>query len=260
VYTFYSDKCNNEEMIPQVLASRIDYIIGIHKFSGPASYPRNTGTFRGILADILLLMSLLLHKQFLSKIGAWNYVKNEDNIYKNPSFSVSDKWLAVNELDTANKHQRLDLLANEHQQAFVHEQSSWLKKAWRSTTKFFFAIFNFYGKVLPQYMHRKQKNLDSRRRLEKPYITHKYQKVKPGEDYFTPTFFILLIINIYTLIYWKNISGEDKAESFGAATVSLDRFSTVQVIALFLILMLLLTERMLYRARYVDDRDFEGKF
>jgi hypothetical protein len=62
VYTFYSDKCNNEDLIPQVLASRIDYIIGVHKFAGPASYPRNTGIFFGILSDVLLLMALLLHK------------------------------------------------------------------------------------------------------------------------------------------------------------------------------------------------------
>lgn len=51
--------------------------------------------------------------------------------------------------------------------------------------------------------------------------------MKPGKDYFTQIFFTLLIIDIYTLIYWKNISGEDKPQSFGAATVSLERFSAV---------------------------------
>lgn len=60
-------------------------------------------------------------------------------------------------------------------------------------------------------MHRKQKNLDARKRIEHPYITHKFKKVKPGKDFFTPIFFILLMIVILTLIYWKNISGEDKA-------------------------------------------------
>ena len=91
VYTFYSDKCNNEELLPNELASRIDYIIGIHKFSGPASYPKNIGIFLGILPDIILLMALLLHKQFLSKIGAWNYVKPNQNIYKNPCFRIENK-------------------------------------------------------------------------------------------------------------------------------------------------------------------------
>jgi hypothetical protein len=47
--------------------------------------------------------------------------------------------------------------------------------------------------------------------MEHPFITHKFKKVKPGKDYFTPIFFILLLIVILTLIYWKNISGEDKA-------------------------------------------------
>jgi hypothetical protein len=109
-------------------------------------------------------------------------------------------------------------------------------------------------------MNRKQKNIDSRKRNANPYISHKFLKVKPGEDYFTPIFFILLTIIIYTLIYWKNISGEDKAQSFGEATVSLDRFSTIQVACLFLILVLLLLERMLYRARYIDERDTIAKF
>ena len=110
VYTFYSDKCNNEDLIPQVLASRIDYIIGIHKFSGPASYPRNQGIFLGILADILLLMTLLLHKQYLSKIGAWNYVQNKDNIYKNPSFSIDSKNPTNDFPDSGNQNAGNDLL------------------------------------------------------------------------------------------------------------------------------------------------------
>lgn len=71
---------------------------------------------------------------------------------------------------------------------------------------------------------------------------------------------MLLIIQIYTLIYWRNISGEDKQQSFAAASVALDRFSTVQVVTLFLILLLLLLERMLYRARYHDERDNYGKY
>lgn len=90
VYTFYSDSCNNEDLIPQVLAHRVDYIIGVHKFSGPASYPKNGGIFFGLFADVLLLMAFLLHKQYLQKIGAWNYVKVEDNIYQNPSFTMEE--------------------------------------------------------------------------------------------------------------------------------------------------------------------------
>ena len=93
------------------MSSRIDYLIGIHKFSGPASYPKNQGIFSGILADILLLMVLLLHKQYLSKIGAWNYVKNEENIYKHPSFTLNNKTVGSEEQDMRTMNEKLDLLA-----------------------------------------------------------------------------------------------------------------------------------------------------
>ena len=105
VYTFYSDKCNNEDLIAPVLAPRIDYIIGIHKFSGPASYPKNFGIFFGIFADIILLMAFLLHKQYLSKIGAWNYVKNEPNIYKNPSFTIEEKNIYNDDEEIRNRNE-----------------------------------------------------------------------------------------------------------------------------------------------------------
>lgn len=155
VYTFYSDKCNNEDIASKELASRVDYIIGIHKFSGPASYPKNVGIFFGIFSDILLLMALLLHKQYLSKIGAWNYVKTEDNIYKNPSFKLNERDVSNYGLDVRDQHEQLDLLANQHHQIFIYEQSAWYEKAWHGIKRFFYSISNFYGKVLPQYMHRR---------------------------------------------------------------------------------------------------------
>jgi len=105
VYTFYSDKCNNEDITSKELASRVDYIIGIHKFAGPASYPKNMGIFYGIFSDILLLMALLLHKQYLSKIGAWNYVNTMDNIYKNPSFKLDERDISNYGLDVRDQHE-----------------------------------------------------------------------------------------------------------------------------------------------------------
>jgi hypothetical protein len=73
-YTFYSDICSSTELPQEQLASRSDYLIGIHKFSGSASFPKNQGLFFGILADTLLLIAYLIHKEYLSKIGAWEFV------------------------------------------------------------------------------------------------------------------------------------------------------------------------------------------
>lgn len=113
---------------------------------------------------------------------------------------------------------------------------------------------------MPQYMDRKQKNLDARENNLHPFITHKMKKVKPGGDYFTEIFIVLMIIFLLTVIYWKNIAGETKNQNIAEATNSLDRFSIAQTISLFIILLLIIVERMLYRARYVDPRDEEGKY
>lgn len=92
----------------------------------------------------------------------------------------------------------------------MYEQSAWYEKLWINICAFFGGIGSFYLKLLPQYMPRKQPNLDARRRIEKPFKTHKMKRTKPGADYFIQVFFILLFIDIYTLIYWRNLSGEDK--------------------------------------------------
>ena len=76
--------------------------------------------------------------------------------------------------------------------------------------------------------------------------------MKPGGDYFTETFITLMVIFLLTVVYWKNIAGETKNQNFAEATNSLDRFSIAQTISLFIILLLIIIERMLYRARYVD--------
>ena len=102
IHSIYSDKCNNEDLIPQTLAYRADYLIGIDKFSGPVSYPRNQGIFQGIFADIVFFMAFLLHKQYLSKIGAWNYVLLQKNIYNNPSFNIQSEVSQIDDYEYRN--------------------------------------------------------------------------------------------------------------------------------------------------------------
>jgi hypothetical protein len=114
VYTFYSDRCNNEDITSLELSQRVDYIIGIHKYSGPSSYPRNVGTFWGILADIVLMLSLILHKSFLSRIGVWNYVKLKSNIYKNPGFDILKNDETNEEAETRFVTERQNLMADMH--------------------------------------------------------------------------------------------------------------------------------------------------
>jgi len=71
-------------------------------------------------------------------------------------------------------------------------------------------------------------------------------QVKPGRDYFTESFFTLFVIFLFTLVYWKQINGF-------SSQIDLNHFTTGQVILLFALLILLLLERMLYRARSEDN-------
>lgn len=57
-------QCDEEEQSMAILVTRIDFIIGLTKFSGPASYPRNIGILPGILWDLLILIMLVNLKSY----------------------------------------------------------------------------------------------------------------------------------------------------------------------------------------------------
>jgi hypothetical protein len=57
------------------LIQRLDYIIGIKKFTGNSSYPKNQGLFSGIIWDYIIFLCLLIQKSLLETLGFWNYVK-----------------------------------------------------------------------------------------------------------------------------------------------------------------------------------------
>ena len=95
-YTLYSiSTCQDSTYLtPEVLLVRIDYIIGIHKYSGTASYPLDEGVLKGILLDMFVLLALLLHKNYLMKIGVWHFVRVKNDIYHNPSFKCTEEQLS----------------------------------------------------------------------------------------------------------------------------------------------------------------------
>lgn len=80
-YSLFSiEGCSAIPALPEVLIIRLDYIIGIHKFAGPSSYPHDEGILNGIICDLLVLFALLLHKNFLIKVGIWHYVRTKNDI------------------------------------------------------------------------------------------------------------------------------------------------------------------------------------
>lgn len=80
-------------MPQEVLVNRADYIIGLQKFTGPASFPKDQGVFRGLVWDILLLVMLVNLKNYLLSTGQWNFVRTDSDIHKTPKFKCLPKDL-----------------------------------------------------------------------------------------------------------------------------------------------------------------------
>ena len=78
--------CKEEVQTDLVLVTRIDYVIGLTKFSGPASYPKNIGILPGILWDLLILIMLVNLKSYLVMTGQWHYVRTDSDIHCTPKF------------------------------------------------------------------------------------------------------------------------------------------------------------------------------
>ena len=81
--------CHDVEIAREVLVRRLDYIIGLQKYTGGASYPRDKGIFRGIMWDIILLVLLVFLKAYLVKTGQFHFVRTEDDIHSTPKFKCA---------------------------------------------------------------------------------------------------------------------------------------------------------------------------
>ncbi|KAL4449174.1 hypothetical protein ABPG74_015556 [Tetrahymena malaccensis] len=77
-YTFFlfsdGQDCSTSNITSEQARTRIDFIIGIKKYTGPASYPRDQGFFSGIFWDYIILLCLFIQRYLLQLEGRWTYV------------------------------------------------------------------------------------------------------------------------------------------------------------------------------------------
>ena len=132
-------ECAAAPVIPESLIQRLDYIIGIHKFAGESSYPRDQGMLKGIAADLLTLLALLLHKNYLITTGVWHYIRITNNVYTNPSFKCKDM----------THMERLNLLRQENYHVYEYSQSTLLTKCMLNISLALHAVYRFGLKLLP---------------------------------------------------------------------------------------------------------------
>ena len=91
-YSFYSKATEYCTMVPsEDLGGRIDFLIGIHKFSCTSSF--HMGVTDNIGLMLVLYCALLMEKYYLKLLGVWDFVEERANLYNHPAFRQEDKMM-----------------------------------------------------------------------------------------------------------------------------------------------------------------------
>lgn len=126
--------------------TRIDYVIGLTKYSGPASYPKNIGILPGILWDLLILVMLVNLKSYLIMTGQWHYVRTDRDIHSMPKF----KSKYNSKTDREKKEEADESLIWQEQYPTL---TGWGRFKFRAS-RTWQTISDFFYKLQPRYMDR----------------------------------------------------------------------------------------------------------
>lgn len=86
-YSLYAfEECNLQQVPAEALLKRFDYILGVHKYSGPASYPQDQGILWGTMPDLIVLFMILNVRIYFTMTGRWNHFIIKSSIYDTPAF------------------------------------------------------------------------------------------------------------------------------------------------------------------------------
>lgn len=252
-FFFYTGEsaCSSRSFSEAELVSRIDYIIGIHKFAGSASYPKNQGFFLGVLCDYLVLLFLLLHRFLQEKLGFWFHVKIEKSLFEIPQFyKKEDLALKL----AGNKH--LDLESNpiEIEDHSTRSYGDIIDKRLELLEKEKLGVFErcmegmkmFGLRVVPNFLPKEHEIevMKERRLYERKKMQTLPSLIKPGKDYYSPAFAVCLIILAYFIVFYQKMVG--RKESISETLDNNSQFSGDLVLAIIFILGWIILDRIIY--------------
>lgn len=232
------------------LISRIDYIIGIHKFSGNSSYPKNQGFFVGVLCDYMVLLFLLLYRFLMERLGFWNYVRIKNSLFEIPQFYQKDN--AVKKLSTLKRE---DLEENSQEKSYVPMEElleSRLKVLEKEKLGFLDRLYkgikDFGQRTVPNFLPSEHEiELVHERSTEKKLVKTHPVLIKPGKDHYSPGFAVCLLILAYFIIFYQKMVG--KKESISDTLDNNSQFSGDLVLAIILILAWIILDRVIYNMK-----------
>ena len=138
--------CNDVEISREVLVRRLDYIIGLQKYTGGASYPKDMGIFRGIMWDIALLVLLVYLKAYLVKTGQFHFVISDEDIHSTPRFKCAFQDLSLREKEQLKETKDFNQK--------IYNNYNFFQKAVYNIKQFEKKTRNFLIKLLPRYMQK----------------------------------------------------------------------------------------------------------
>ena len=254
--------CISRSFSEAELISRIDYIIGIHKFSGNSSYPKNQGFFLGVLCDYLVLLFLLLHRFLLEKLGFWHHVRIEKSLFEIPQFHEKE--------DLASKlagDKRMDLEENPIEKRdfntrnfgdIIDRRNEGLEKEKLGLIDSIYEGWRgFCLRVVPNYLPNEHEVVNVSTKEKKIRATYP-SLIKPGKDYYSPAFGVCLIILAYFIIFYQKMVG--KKESISDALDNNSQFSGDLVLAIIFILAWIILDRVIYNLKKSSHKANSGDY
>ena len=259
-YTFsFSDFCEFSTVDNFFLYSRIDYLIGIRKFYGESSFPKNGGMFLGLIYDYFIIISLVIHRTILKKNGIWDFVR----INNNPIFFPKIFKKGLEEIFI---EQNIDLISSQsEEESSETEESDISSNIQSSISELNDLKFSFVTKNTNE---KKIKNLDNKKNLffnflkcqsvpkyvqvnkkNNPFETLLFEPLfmRRGKKLYKMLFLTELIIFFFLIFFYDVLIGS--SGSFKHA-LEKSQFSEDMVLVILKLLSVILLNRVCYCKRY----------
>lgn len=228
VFNIFQDNyCEYVPLSDQEISEGFEFIIGLRKYNGEYSYPKNAGLLSGILWDIIILCLLLVMRSLLKSKGIWNFVNINSEFSKVPAFEANKINSNTNENTSGVLQSHTENQNNSQPQA--------------KTNSFENMIKTFLARLVPELFPKDNTII-----------------YKPGVDYYPLSFATLLVILIYTLFFFGSLTGKSSQGIQDA--LDKQQFSKDLVWTVIILITIIVIDRIIYKLRSINNEFIFEKF
>lgn len=270
----FSEQCQLDDVSPGSFYKRWDLIIGIRKFNGNASYPRDEGIFHGLIYDYLALVSILIHRSCCENIGLWDHVTlgsdrrlfpqlRREAMLELVRYNLKGDMMKTTTIGGRSIHQQRSI-QDLHQSRIssnnnigggediyderedrelaqtINEKIIQLQRTFNSVLR---GVVNFWYRLFPYYLDYQEEE------GECPIQKYQYEPlfIKPGQDLYTLSFVMELMILVFFILSYSNMNGTSISFKEG---LTRSRFSGGLVIVIIIFIGLICMNRICFKLKY----------